>query len=288
MKFYIAWKPTREPDVKYWDWFQPDAILVSLAKLLGSEIFKEVLAKGLHEYLGFRGEIFLDGGAYGYPDYLPPYTQTECLGFQSWLRADLVSHLDRPFVGLTSLSESHKWSLLRATIENARVASHWENNASCKVVLTVQGWDFESTTYCAEMLSELGAGHYALGSLIGVQTQEAVRRIVEVRQILGKRPKLHIFGVSRISLLERVRHLVDSFDSAVPAKAAAFKEIVNPFLRRSHVDEVTKRRCYCPVCRENPSLILAKGLPTQMKKFDHYRAIHNAYNYTEYARRGLS
>jgi len=288
LKFYIAWKPTRSPDAKYWEWFQPDGILVSLAKLQQSGKLRQIFAKGIHEYLGFDGEIFLDGGAYGYNAYSPTYTQAESLRLQSWIRADLISHLDRPYVGLSSLSDSQKWNLLQATIENAHVASRWEKETSIcsKVIYTIQGWNSKSIGYCAEKLSEIESDHYALGSLIGVENQEAVHRITAVRQILGKGPKLHIFGVSRLGLLERVRHLIDSFDSAVPAKAAVFKEIVNPFLRRHHVDEIPIRRCDCPVCRESPALILARGLPTQMTKFNHYRAIHNAFNYTQYARRG--
>jgi len=287
MKYYIAWKPTSGEDVKYWQWFEPDGVLVSVAKLQQSGRFREVIAKGIHEYLGFKGEVFLDGGAYGYPGYSPPYTQTEILDLQTWLRADLVSHLDRPYVNLTHIPESQKWALLQTTIENARTAFKWQKHAPQEftIVYTVQGWNIESTRLCAKKLAELGADHYAIGSLIGVSADEAVKRIIEVRQILGRQVKLHIFGVSRRSLLERVKHLVDSFDSAVPAKAAVFKEIVSPYLRRIHVDEASARSCDCPVCRENPALILIRGLPTQMEKFNFYRAIHNAYLYTEYSRR---
>lgn len=150
---------------------------------------------------------------------------------------------------------------------------------------TIQGWDLKTVRLCAKKLAELQRGYYALGSLIGVPTEEAFRRIIDVRQIIGKRPKLHIFGISRSSLLERARHLIDSFDSSTPAKAAVFKEIVNPYLRRNHVDQTRARPCDCPICRKNPALILSKGLPTQMVRFNHYRAIHNAYLYTEYSRR---
>lgn len=285
MKYYIAWKPTSGADVRYWEWFRPDGVLVSLAKLQQSGKLKDVMTKGIHKYLNFDGEVFLDGGAYGYPSYSPPYTQTEILNLQTWLRADLISHLDRPYVNLDNIPETEKWDLLRTTIENARAASRWQRSTASKykIVYTVQGWNLQSVRECAEKLAELESDHYAIGSLIGVNTEEAVKRISEIRQILGKQVKIHLFGVSSRDTLERARYLVDSFDSATPAKAAVFKEIINPYLRRLHVDETKAASCNCPVCRDNPTLILAKGLPTQMTRFNFYRAIHNAYIITEYS-----
>lgn len=286
MKYYIAWKP-RSADVKYWDWFQPDGILLSFSKL-NRLLLKRILRNGIHEYLGFSGEVFLDGGSYGYPNYCCSYTQREILDFQMWIRPNKISTLDRPFVRLKELTEQAKWMLLQSSIENARSAAEWEDERGrdLDVVYTVQGWDFDSVTTCAKRLASLSRKHYALGSLIQVQPKEAVRRIVQVRQILGREPSLHLFGISNPGILNRVRHLIDSFDSAGPAMAAVYKEILTPFLRRIHIDSEetgTRPGCNCPVCRDDEATIRMKGLAGQSVKFNFARMVHNAYLLTQYA-----
>jgi len=288
-KYYIAWKP-QSPDVKYWDWFQPDGILLSFSKLKGL-LLKRILARGIHEYLGFHGEVFMDGGAYGYPGYVPPYTQRQILAFQTWIRPNKISHLDHPFVGARALADNVKWNLLRSTIENARTATQWEDerDRDCVVVYTIQGWNFESAALCTKKLAKLKRDNYALGSLIGVHPREVVRRIICARQILGKEPSLHLFGTSTPKVLNKVRHLVDSFDSAAPAIAAVCKEVVTPFLRRAHIDaEKFKKQsdCPCPACKRNELAIQMKGLSQQSERFNFSRAVHNAYFYTQYAHAG--
>jgi tRNA-guanine family transglycosylase len=286
VKYYIAWKP-ESPDVKYWDWFQPDGILLSFSKFSGI-LLRRILATDIHGYLGFPGEIFIDGGSYGYPNYTSPYTQREILDFQMWIRPNRISTLDRPYVRLNDLTEQAKWSLLKSSIENARAAAVWEDEKErgLDVVYTVQGWDFDSVTICTKRLAGLGRKHYALGSLIQVQPEEAVRRIVQVRQILGRSPTLHLFGISTPRVLNKVRHLIDSFDSAAPAMAAVYKEIVTPFLRRIHIDSertAIRSNCDCPVCRDDEISIRMKGLDRQSVRFNFGRMVHNAYFYTQYA-----
>ena len=286
MKYYIAWKP-ESPDVKYWNWFEPDGILLSFSKFRGI-LLRRILASGIHDYLRFRGEVFLDGGSYGYNNYSCPYTQQEILDFQMWIRPDKISTLDRPFVGLNQLTEQAKWVLLKSTIENARTAAMWEDrkDRDLDIVYTVQGWDLESVTACTRKLASLAREHYALGSLIQVQPEEAVRRIIRVRQILGRGPTLHLFGSSSPRVLNKVRHLIDSFDSAAPAKAAVCKEIVTPFLRRIHIDSdrtAIRSNCDCPVCSNDEISIRMKGLALQSERFNFGRMVHNAYFYTQYA-----
>jgi len=286
MKYYVAWYPT-PADPKFWHWFQIDGILVSLSKIKGKEL-RHAMTVGIHRYLDYNGSIFLDGGSFGYPHYQSPYTQFELLQMQQCLRPNLFSHLDHPYVGRYLLPEAQKWELLASTIENARVATDWErkHEEQYTLVYTIQGWDLESVKHCAKKLSKLDRQYYAIGSLIGVPVSEIVRRVSLVRDIIGLRPKLHLFGISNIPALRMIADKVDSFDSSTPTKAAAFKEIVTKNIKRQHVDAGHLTYCQCPICRMNPSVLPAKGeAKGERKRFNTLRAIHNAYTITEYVRR---
>jgi len=285
MKYYVAWYPT-PADPKFWHWFQIDGILVSLSKIRGRDL-KHAIAVGIHRYLDYDGSIFLDGGSFGFPHYQSPYTQFELLQMQQWLRPNLFSHLDHPYVGRYLIPEAQKWELLASTIENARVATEWQrkHGEQYAIVYTIQGWDLESVEYCARKLSKLERQYYALGSLIGVPANEIIRRVSLVRKIIGPRPRLHLFGISNIPALRIIAGKVDSFDSSTPTKAAAFKEIVTNNIERQHVDTSHLNRCQCPICKMNPSVLPVKeDAKGERKRFNTYRAIHNAYAITEFVR----
>lgn len=286
MKFYVAWHPASHGrvDPPYWNWFSPDGILIALSNLVGSPL-KKAMATGLHAYSGYTGEIFLDGGAFGYTDHLSPYSQLQMLSMQTWLKGDKFSHLDRRFTRNTFASDSERWSALKSTIENAKVAAQWQRTHRNigKLVYVVQGWDLHSVSLCAKKISKLNARDYALGSLIGLPPGEIARRVQEVRRIIGSSPHLHLFGISNVGVLRGLVGFVDSFDSSAPIKAAFFKEVITGPGARTHVDSLFSNDCDCPVCRSNPRLIALKGTPGLVRRLNHLRAVHNAFVMTQYA-----
>ena len=101
MKFFPVWNPCA-PDPPYWKWFSLDRILVSFGALKKERLLNRILLTGLHEYLDFHGTIFLDSGSYN--DCITgsksmPKTPKEFLVMAEWVGADMVAHLDVPFVG---------------------------------------------------------------------------------------------------------------------------------------------------------------------------------------------
>jgi tRNA-guanine family transglycosylase len=286
MKFYVSWHPESHgrADPEYWTWFSPDGILIALSNLSGS-VLKKAMALGLHSYTGYTGDLFLDGGAFGYPGHLSPYSQLQMLSMQTWLRCDKVSHLDRRFAKDAFTNDVERWSALESTIENAKIAFRWERTHEDvgTLVYVIQGWDLHSVSLCAKKISKLGSQEYALGSLIGVPPREIARRVQEVRRIIGTSPHLHLFGISNLGLLRGLVGFVDSFDSSAPIKAAFFKEVITGPGARAHVDSLFANDCDCPVCHSNSRLVALKGTRGLARRLNQLRAVHNAFVMTEYA-----
>jgi 7-cyano-7-deazaguanine tRNA-ribosyltransferase len=158
----------------------------------------------------------------------------------------------------------------------------------------VQGYDENSLQYCAHELKNIGFEFYGIGSLAAMRHSERImQRLRIVSSILGPK-NLHVFGVSAIETIQKMKELgIHSIDSARPAKAAAYNELLysNPISRYGILDNKESilslrgkfplhRRlskplpCDCPICKKNPSLILGIG----KRSFIRNRAVHNYYH----------
>ena len=282
LKYFISWYPN-PPDPRYWEWFDIDGLMVSFATLKG-RILRKALNLGLHRFIGFKGRIFLDSGAFQFSTKGTKKSQIEVLEFQRWLDPDLVSHLDKPYVNLEKIPEERRWSMLRETIDNAKVARKWEKKNDIQIVYVIQGWSRQSLEFCAKKLSLLDASYYGLGSLYRQPTSEIIKRVKLVRKIIGWTP-LHLFGVSPLRVnktreLEEIFSLVDSFDSSTPVRAGAVKEFFDPEDHaRKHINYIrqSSKACDCPVCKRFPYAINLMGLKGRQKRYNRLRAIHNAH-----------
>ena len=289
MEYFISWYPY-PPDPRYWDWFKIDGLMISFASLKGRTL-RKALTLGLHQFTGFKGRIFLDSGAFQFSIKGTRKSQIEILELQRWLDPDLVSHLDKPYVNLEKIPEETRWSMLKDTVENAKVARNWEKRNDIQVVYVIQGWDNQSLRLCAEKMSMLGADYYGLGSLYRQPVSKIVERVKLVREIIGENPRLHLFGVSpsRANQLEefkKIFHSIDSFDSSAPIRAGTVKEFFDPKDReRKHINYMreTSEACDCPLCKKFPHMINLIGLKGRQRRYNRLRAIHNAYWLTKTA-----
>ena len=282
MKYFISWYPD-PPDPKYWEWFKVDGLMISLASL-GGRLLKKALALGLHRFVGFNGYIFLDSGAFQLIKKGTTKSQTEILELQLWLNPDLMSHLDKPYVNLEKVPKETRWMMLDETIQNAKVARMWEEKRDLQIVYVIQGWDRQSLRVCAKKMSALNAEYYGIGSLYRQSIPEIVKRVKLVRKIIGRKPKLHVFGVSllrakQMKELKKIAHFIDSFDSSSAIRAATVKELYNPAdHKREHINHFGfLGECRCPACKRFPSRMGLLGLRGYQRKYDRLRAIHNAY-----------
>ena len=291
MKYYISWYPN-PPDPRYWEWFKIDGIMISLGSLRGS-ILKKALTLGLHRFTGFNGDIFLDSGAFQFRNRGTNKNQKQVLELQSWLNSDFASHLDKPFINIRGLTQQEKWFRLKQTIENAIIAKRWERerDGELTIVYVIQGWDSKSIKLCAKKLSALNADYYALGSSHRLEPSTLFHRFKLVRKIIGKKPKLHLFGVNPLRMsgskkLEKIFSLVDSVDSSTPIQAGIVKELLDPNDKiRKHINHISQLSevCDCPVCRKFPYEINLIGIKGSKRRYNRLRAIHNAYWLTKIA-----
>lgn len=287
MKVFLSWSPV-PPDPPFWKWMLLDGIVVSIALLKQEGLLEKATLVGLHNFLDFKGQIFLDSGSY--EDFitdkqLRPKTPFELLTLASWLGTDLVAHLDIPFIGKhVNLPEEERWCLLNQNIMNAKISYEGarKRKRETQVVYVIQGWNEESLVYCCEKLARLKAEYYAIGSLSGLQPKEIVSRVRLVRKILGSLPKLHLFAVSNPSVIRKVKFLVDSVDSATASIAGAMKEIIKPSKGRSHIDHGDATiECKCPVCRKYKGAIFLQGKRGTQNYYNQLRKIHNAWQLIE-------
>ena len=283
MKIFLSWSPV-PPDPPYWKWLKLDGIVVSIGLLKQENLLERALIRGLHEFLDFHGLIFLDSGSY--EDFiadkkLRPNTPEELLTLAQWLGVDLVAHSDIPYVGRNrTLPEEEKWRLLEQNILNAKIAYNWakaKSSGPC-VVYVIQGWSQESLIYCCEALAKLNASYYALGSLLGLPPEEIIKRVHLVREIIGDKPKLHLFAASNPVVLSKVRSMVDSVDSSTASISGAMKEVMMSNGRRVNMNKILGRiDCDCPVCSKHSGAIIIHGKKGMQNYYNQLRKVHNAY-----------
>lgn len=154
----------------------------------------------------------------------------------------------------------------------------------------IQGYNVPSITHCARELKTLGFDAYGVGSLAGLQIhQEILDRVGAAIAVVGK--GVHLFGLSSIRTIRALKKMgAVSVDSARPAKAAAYNEILynKPFRRYGILDPngqttgtIPVERCLdkplpcdCPVCQRNSRDILRVG----NRKHIRLRAVHNYFH----------
>jgi len=199
------------------------------------------------------------------------------------------SHLDRPYIRTGGLSNEAKWSMLKSTIENAKITRKWQKrNNGVKVVYVIQGWDLPSTKFCAQKMVQLRVENYGIGSLCHSSLKEIIARIRIVRKIIGREPQLHLFGVSNLQLIKSLSEFIDSFDSSTPAKAGLAKELICPNSgRRRNIGEKQWINCSCPACTRIPYGILSYGVEDTRRSHNRLRMIHNAFWLTKLTRQTI-
>jgi len=302
--YYVPWYPCyKEPP--YWKYCRVDGVLIPIKMIKGAFLDK-VTTYGLRKVIDFDGKIFLDSLLLTFNLFKRKYRftlsdalfQEHVLNVFSWLDADFIAHLDKPYFYKDKLNDEEKWEMLKATINNAYIAYKIAKSLDIKVVYVVQGWDLESTKLCAKKLKGLGE-YYGLGSSSRRPLSYTLKRIELLKKILGKDIKLHIFGVSSVSFLNvlknpEVNSIVMSFDSSVPIKAAIAGHVlllntyekamvrvhINDLIVRDELIELL-RKCSCTVCSSKKylSLLADRGREGRLA-----RTLHNIQTFYDFCK----
>jgi tRNA-guanine family transglycosylase len=283
LRFYVSWY-AHDPEYQKYD--ADCSVLVSPVSAPKSWT--------LSDFELLPRSIMLDSGSYSLlrnpvNQWSPSSVLTRQLhALQDYWRNTEVTlcHLDRPVLGADT---KQTYDAIEATIANAYELKSLVQSlpqfqpliGKVKLLGVIQGVDAESIQYCARELVRVGLfDRFGLGSLAPLMDPAEIGR--RVQAALRVVDDLHIFGVSSLTALRRLRPLgVRSFDSSRPMKAAINCTLLygSPLkchtiagtLRRQGITIRRARACSCPICTTHRRELVKVGA----KKYNNLRALHN-------------
>jgi hypothetical protein len=201
-----------------------DGILVS-RMALGESGPKRIAVEhiGIRAYLRLPPSllVFGDSGAFGYlRDRLPRFGPDELVDYYARLGFDLGVSPDHAIVPEFADQRHFRYDL---TLRNAEkfIQLHRANNYTFTPVGAIQGWDIASYVEAATALVAMGYDYLAIGGLARSRTSTIEKIVSTVVTSLPSHVRLHVFGVSRPTLLAHFLALgVESVDSASPIRQA--------------------------------------------------------------------
>jgi 7-cyano-7-deazaguanine tRNA-ribosyltransferase len=287
MDFYVSWYPG-DPDYPLYD--DDCSMLISI-----TSVSKEWNIRSLPN---LPDRLIVDSGGYRYSTvYGSSIVPRNVLERQLSMLSDLeiptvICACDFPILD-DSLPSNGKDKKITQTIayayEMKSLIERYELPDYVTPMAIIQGYDADSLRFCAQELVSLDFPVYGLGSLASINNYELVNERIGIAASIIKSSKLHVFGVGKTKTIYFMRRWgVRSFDTATPARAAAYNEVIYsepyrrlsinrsrrgnnslPFSQNKYITEPLP--CECPVCLEDPYQILKFG----RRKFIRKRALHN-------------
>ncbi len=214
-----------------------DGILVSRAVIEDNSRKRTDIQNlgSVHRYLRWPQDgqhtILGDCGAFTYwKDPEPPYTTPDMLEFYQSLGFDLGVSIDHLIFAELEAEKERRWQI---TITNAEefLKLHISGGYTFTPIGVAQGWDPPSYRRAVESLMKMGYGYIAIGGLVRSQTQEILRVLHAIQDVLRPGTQVHLFGVSRPEYIHTFSQLgVTSFDSASRLRRAWMDGHNNYFL----------------------------------------------------------
>lgn len=290
MLFYVSWYPG-DPVYSVYD--ENCAFLVSVTSVARNWTVNQLPRR--------PRRLLIDSGGYRFATYpseaLPPATilrrQLEILS--GCTSPSIICARDHPILR-AGADQREKDSCITQTIAFAyELKSLIERTGlpdNVQPMAIVQGYDRDSLQYCAQELKAIGFPLFGIGSLAGIRHHNVLMERVNAVAAIIPPANLHLLGFSSVPLVRQLaKRGFSSFDSARPAKAAMYNEVLysRPY-RRYGIEEpdnaLVKQRlppgrrlsiplpCKCPVCRRNPEKILQVGSRDAIRD----RALHNYFH----------
>lgn len=289
MDFYVSWYPG---DPFYPSYDSDCALLVSIASVAKDWT--------IDRFPRLPKNLIIDSGGYRFAiapqeSLLPAQVLQRQLDLlNGYSIPTIICARDYPILN-KSLNSSEKDQCITQTIAYAYELKNLIDRVGLPEnvlpLAVIQGYDIDSLVYCAQELLAIGFPLYGIGSLAELrQHRPIMERVIAVGDVVGLE-KLHIFGVSAVRTVQAFRKLrVHSIDSARPAKAAAYNQILysNPYRQFGILepDSAKKKRfphhrrlskplpCDCPICQEDAGKILVTGKRDNIRS----RALHNYFH----------
>ena len=258
---------------KYWEYFPEINTAIFNASYLHMDLrhrLRDILEKGIHDYIGFPGVAFVDSGGFIYSKYNLTVSQKELLEIQERAGADIASTLDQPIVFLKPLS---KHAEITESVNNAKEASRLRKDKKMLLYASLQGYDPVLLRNIVRHLDKRGQfDGFAIGSLMKSYSnyRQIVDLVVTVRREIPNKP-LHVYGLGGVLITPILIYLgVDSTDSSAFVIAAGKRDYIIPKFKRVSVHEVAESDemfCECPIC--------SSYTMSQIKESRKYLSLHN-------------
>lgn len=230
-------------------------ILVTNAYILGKSPERDAIVReGIHKFLGFRGAVMTDSGAfqshvYGDVDV----TNAEVIAFQQAIRADFGTMLD--VFSEPGHSHGRASADVDETVRRAHEAVSLRGDMA--LVGAVQGGLHpDLRERCARSVSSLDVAVCAIGGVVPLletyRFRDLVRVIIASKKGLDPSKPVHLFGAGHPLVFPLATLLgCDLFDSASYAKYARDGRMLFADGTRRAAD-VQESGCLCPVCTAHP------------------------------------
>lgn len=214
-----------------------DGILLSRATLDGDRRKREAIiaAGSVHRYLRLPADgehkVLGDCGAFSYwQDHVPPYSAEDVIEYYQQLGFDLGVSVDHLIFAELEAEKERRWQI---TIDNAEEFLRLRKTIryTFTPVGVAQGWNPDSYRRAAKALVDMGYDYIAIGGLVRSSTNDILRTLAAVQEVLRPGMQVHLFGVSRTELARTIAGLgVTSFDSASRLRRAWMDGRRNYFL----------------------------------------------------------
>ncbi|MEM0372292.1 MAG: tRNA guanosine(15) transglycosylase TgtA [archaeon] len=212
---------------------------------------EEVLERGVHEFLGYRGPVMTDSGAFQLMEYGDlEVTNEEIIDFQKRIGVDIGVILDIP-------TKSEKYDdverCVDETIKRARESQALIKDDGILWSGPVQGSIHDDLLKrCAKEMASLDFAVHPIGSVVPLLVQYKfaphIKIIRAAKEILPANRPVHLFGAGHPMFFAFAVALgVDLFDSAAYALYAKDKRYLTQYGTK-RFDELTYLPCSCPIC----------------------------------------
>jgi 7-cyano-7-deazaguanine tRNA-ribosyltransferase len=252
--------------------------IITNAYILKKNFENELLDKGLHNFLKFKGPIMTDSGAYQllvYGDI--DINSDEIIRFQENIDSDIAVFLDVPTGG--NLNYSHARYSVLETIRRARESVKIRSKKEILWVGPIQGGGYSDLVEeSAKEMAALPFDIYAIGSPTQFLEQYNYDKIVNMIMISKKNLPLnkpiHLFGAGHPMFFSLAIALgCDIFDSAAYALYAEADRYITPYGTK-HLNDLHDKICLCPIC--------SKFTPKELKQLEKSKRVeklaeHNLY-----------
>jgi 7-cyano-7-deazaguanine tRNA-ribosyltransferase len=236
--------------------------LIANAFLLKKNFGEEVIAKGVHGFLGFNHVVFTDSGAYQiliYGDI--EATQEEIVAYEEAIDTDVATILDVPTGGKASRERAEY--TVEETLRRARAALSSLTRKDILWIGPIQGGNhLDLVAKSASEMANMPFQIYALGSPTEVMERYIFNYLVDMvmtaKMHLPPGKPLHLFGAGHPFMLSlAVAMGCDIFDSAAYAiYARGGKYMTNQGTER--LENLEYFPCACRICSEHtPSELLS-------------------------------